>query len=545
MGLPRASTPQGLDVRTHARAIQIGAGLVTVLTAVWLLARLPAVAGGRRLALIAIYGAQIVIATGGLVLARRHMSLTGLRALAWLVGASVITSSVAISLWVDAGSAWETTLWIQVVLMGSAGLLPWSYRWQAVLSVLALAGCVSLIFNGTGHLALLPLADRLRLTGALAVTAGFSVLVAAMQDRYRRRLSATLDERSRSQALETLSAGIAHQFNNILGGILTNAQLLREDPDGGAADARLDQILDGVRRGRTLTKALQRFTPHATVTLKALDPATVVEDAATLIRASLPHTVSFEARALPGLPHIAGDADHLVHGCLELALNAFHACADRPGPRILLTATPSATGVRFAVEDNGCGMSNAARASALAPLSRSEPTWLQSGLGLASVRWVADVHRGTLTIDSTLGVGTTVAIELPALASQPAPVVPARRGRQVLVVDDDEMIRNPMRRVLERLDWTVREAADGPAAIAALRAAAGDVDLIILDIVLPGGGVGLLRSLLEIRPGARVLIASGFGPEGEAAKMLAAGAHGFIQKPFEIAELKAAIEQVV
>ncbi len=128
------------------------------------------------------------------------------------------------------------------------------------------------------------------------------------------------------------------------------------------------------------------------------------------------------------------------------------------------------------------------------------------------------------------------------------PSGPLRRppaARTVLVVDDEETVRVPLRRVLAKLGYQVLEAGDGPAALEIVRAGTAEIDLVILDIVLPGGGVMLLKQLLAGQPRLRVLLSSGYGPEGEAAAMLAEGAHGFLQKPYEIGELKAAIENVL
>jgi CheY-like chemotaxis protein len=115
----------------------------------------------------------------------------------------------------------------------------------------------------------------------------------------------------------------------------------------------------------------------------------------------------------------------------------------------------------------------------------------------------------------------------------------------VLIADDEETIREPLERILRQLGYQARAVADGPALLAALEAAERPVDLVLMDIVMPGGGTTLLRDVLRRWPAARVLVISGYGPEGEAARMLAAGAHAFLQKPFGIVESQAAIARAL
>ncbi|HWO89586.1 MAG TPA: response regulator [Gemmatimonadales bacterium] len=352
-------------------------------------------------------------------------------------------------------------------------------------------------------------------------------------------------EQDRLDALSRMSAGMAHQFNNLLSGILTNTSLLREQLAGDERATMLDEIAEAVRRGRTLTKALQRFTQHSALTLSDVEPASVVESAAALIRMSLPRHVAFEAVAEPGLPRIAADQDHMVQALFELAINALRAMENVPAPALSLTSKAIAAGrVRFTVRDNGIGMDEATRAKALEPFFSTRPMFESAGLGLASVYWVARAHGGSVEIESAPGAGTAVHLDIPV--SQLAATGPAASGREmvVLVVDDEESVRRSLHRVLLRLGYRVLEAADGPASLQLLDQHQGPVDLVILDIVLPGGGVGLLREIRRRRPDSRVLLSSGYGPEGEAAVMLAAGAHGFLQKPYDVNELREAVERV-
>ncbi len=149
--------------------------------------------------------------------------------------------------------------------------------------------------------------------------------VAQRRARERRRV-----QEQRLDSLARFAGGIAHKFNNLLGGILTHASVLRQDATPGAT-ADLDAITEAVRRGRSLTQELMRFTRQTPLTIRPTAPAAVVEGTAALARATLPDTVRVDVQVAPGLPALAGDADHLVPACLQVVLNARDAMQGHPG----------------------------------------------------------------------------------------------------------------------------------------------------------------------------------------------------------------------
>ncbi|MGH7700590.1 MAG: response regulator, partial [Gemmatimonadales bacterium] len=131
----------------------------------------------------------------------------------------------------------------------------------------------------------------------------------------------------------------------------------------------------------------------------------------------------------------------------------------------------------------------------------------------------------------------------PAPAARAAPAAAA--GGTILVVDDEEIVRSSLRRALTRFGYRVLEAGDGGTALAALQGADPPVDLVILDLVLPGGGAAIFELLKAVRPDLKVLVSSGYSPDEENARALAAKADGFLPKPYEIAELKRAVAQAL
>lgn len=382
-------------------------------------------------------------------------------------------------------------------------------------------------------------------------------------------------QQQRLGALANLAGGIAHQFNNLLGGILTHASVLRHDATQAKVQGELDEILAAVRRGRDLTKELLRFTHNEPVSLRPTATASVLAGVLELARLSLPSHIAIDVRAPAQLPDMAADPDHLVHACLELVLNARDAMRGQPAGRVTITAAHETVSegddrwpgaepgsyVRIAIRDTGTGMDAATRERLFEPFFTTKPMHQAVGLGLARVHRVLRDHRGSLRIESAPREGTTVELLVPVATAPAEAAEPTPAGSQlktaaapaaitltdpsapvtVLIVDDEQIVRNSLRRALTRFGHTVLEAFDGPTALAALQSADPPVSLVILDLVLPGGGAAIFELLKAVRPDLKVLVSSGYSPDEDQAKALAGRADGFLPKPYEMAELKAAV----
>ena len=372
-------------------------------------------------------------------------------------------------------------------------------------------------------------------------------------------------QEQRLDAMARLAGGLAHQFNNLLGGILTHASLLKEDATTAAVHKELDQILDAARRGGELTKELLRFGERDTITPQPTPAAQILESLAALARSTFPADVVIETKLPADLPAILGDADYLVQAGVQLLLNARQAMRGLPGDRLVLSAAAEVVEtadkpwvgarpgryVRISVTDTGQGMDPTTVERVFEPFFSTRPLHEASGLGLATVYRAVKAHGGAIGIESAPGRGTTVHLLIPAApppaAAAPAPkgVEAARIGGTVLIVDDEAIVRTALRRALTRFGYKVLEAMDGPTAMAAMQGANPSVDLVILDMVLPGGGAGVFELLKAVRPDVKVLVSSGYSPDAEAVQGLAARADGFLPKPYEIPELKAAVSKAL
>ncbi|HKV70910.1 MAG TPA: response regulator [Gemmatimonadales bacterium] len=403
---------------------------------------------------------------------------------------------------------------------------------------------------------------ELEVTLARVDTPGGPLVQVILHDRTERRaLERRQVQNERLDGLARFAGGIAHQFNNLLGGVMTHASLLRTESNEAGIQA-VDEILAAARRGRDLTKELLRFTKAGELLLRPIPTREILDRVTLLARAALPESVQITVEADPGLPPVQADPDQLAHAIYQLVLNARDAMRDQPSGRVAITAgretierdprwPEAAPGsyVRISVNDTGAGMDTATVERVLEPFFSTKPMHQAAGLGLAAVYGVLRDHRGSVRISSALGRGTTVDLLIPrSTAPEPEPVrptpaatLPPATGMVILVVDDEAIVRSSLKRALTRFGHQVLEAEDGPTALVALQGARPPVNLVILDLVLPGGGAGILELLKATQPGIKVLVSSGYSPDHEVVKGIENRADGFLQKPFEIGDLRKAI----
>ena len=572
----------------YARALRVIAGAIALIAiAKHFTTDFPSASIERTLLILR--GIAAAVAIGVALICSSHPSIAELRRLAFALGFAVVFVTVGVTIVLPA-DVWEQSVSLVAMMFMTAAFMPWSWRWQAAFVAMPLVA-TTIAFTLVIPRDALDGQTVGRVLLTLYILGSLTVVGANLADRVRRQLAAAEADRRaadlqraherRLDAVSRLSGAVAHQYNNILGGILTHAALLYDEVTSPDARAAADEVLKAARRGKELTQELLGLSQPETVTLRPSSALQLVESAAALARASVPAGVEVTTDVPPNLPPIAADVDQMVHACLELVFNARDAMRGRPKGRLTFTAAedtivtdagdarwhlaPPHGGryVRISVTDTGRGMEPATADRMFEPFFTTKPMHEAKGLGLAEVQRVVRDHRGGIRIESAVGRGTTVHLLLPvatdAVAAEappapaPAPLpptaatpaAPEAKGATVLIVDDEPIVRNSLKRALTRFGYRVLEAGDGGSALATMQAADPPVDLVILDLVLPGGGAGIFELLKAVRPDVRVLISSGYSPDADAARGLVDRVEGFLPKPYELGQLRTAVTQAL
>jgi PAS domain S-box-containing protein len=394
------------------------------------------------------------------------------------------------------------------------------------------------------------------------------ITAAKASEQERLRLERQLLEAQKLEALGVLAGGIAHDFNNLLTSVLGNASLTRQQLDPThPATPQLEQIELAARRAADLCSQMLAYAGKASFVTAPVNLGTLIHDTAALLRVSLHKGTRLELDLAPGLPAVLADATQLRQIVMNLVLNAADAIGPRPDGLITLTTAvtdlsadtlrrsvqpadlPPGRYVSLEVRDNGSGMPPETLARIFEPFFTTK--FSGRGLGLSAVLGIVQSHRGALFVESTPGAGTTFRLHFPALdtpapaSASPAPAADSATLRgTVLLVDDEPEVRLVAERVLRRRGLTVHAAASGEAALALCRDHGQTIDVILLDLTMPGlSGEETLRQLAPLGLRARVVIMSGYSESETMARCSALGAAGFLHKPFELDQLLDAVRR--
>ena len=395
------------------------------------------------------------------------------------------------------------------------------------------------------------------------------------EEAVRLKLEAQLRESQKMEAVGTLAGGIAHDFNNILGAVLGQLALLRDDVGSNPAALQgLARIDKSARRARRLVHQILAFSRRETHRLASSPLRPLLEETYTLLRSTLPAGVQLDAQLGDDATlHVLADSTQIQQVLMNLCTNAWHALQGCPG-RIELglcrahlaaddTERPAALAeggyAHVWVSDSGCGMDAATRARIFEPFFTTKAVGQGTGLGLSVVHGIVASHGGAIHVSSEPGRGSRFHVYLP-LAPPPdaeagsewgtlTPLTDphtAGRGHHVLLVDDDEVMTEVTGQLLQRMGYRVTRHADPLRAIAAVRAAPHDVDLVLSDFNMPGcSGLDVARAMARIRADLPLVISSGHLSEGQREALLAAGVRGVVQKENAIDELGPLLQRLL
>jgi PAS domain S-box-containing protein len=385
-------------------------------------------------------------------------------------------------------------------------------------------------------------------------------------ERQRLGLEERLRQSERLEGIGRLAGGIAHDFNNILAVVMNYSQFV-EDSLPADSDVRDDvvQIRLAAERGATFTRQLLTFAHRGAISPQETQLNTVVGELRTMLRRTIPESVTIDLRLSPDLWTVRIDVGQLEQLLLNLVVNAADAMPD--GGTVLLSTTnvefdpenAEAAGVtagpfvRLDVTDTGYGMSKDVIARAFEPFFTTKPKGKGTGLGLATAYGIVQQAFGAISIESVVGKGTTLRVLLPAqVGVQPeatrirvASTPDAEPSKAVvLVVEDEAAVRKAVIRILSDRGYGTLQAAGPTSAMEVARLWSGPVDLLVTDIVMPEmSGDELARELRKGRPHLRVMYMTGYSGELDNAALRIDGP--VVQKPFTRDALLAAVEETL
>jgi PAS domain S-box-containing protein len=361
------------------------------------------------------------------------------------------------------------------------------------------------------------------------------------------------------EAIGTLAGGIAHDFNNHLQGISGYIQLLMMRGDRDRTEQSwLMQVERSVQRAAALTKQLLIFSRREESRLQPLDLNEVVRQAQKTLARTIPESIAAELKLAGDLSLVDGDAVQLEHVLFNFGLNAKDAMPE--GGKIIIETRnvrldqafcrdhvgvkPGAY-VELSFTDTGHGMDRETIERIFEPFYTTKGVGSGIGLGLAIVYGIVQSHRGLILCESNRDAGTTFRVYLPALeGDRAAPLKEERRKgdyrgvETILIVDDEADILDIAENMREQFGYTVLTARNGEEAVETYSRQGKQIDLVILDLGMPGmGGEKCLRELLRINPSVTVLIASGYAATQTVHSILEAGATGFMAKPYRLEDM--------
>ncbi|MDY6856085.1 MAG: PAS domain S-box protein [Thermodesulfobacteriota bacterium] len=379
----------------------------------------------------------------------------------------------------------------------------------------------------------------------------------------RKSLEARLQEALRMEAIGTLAGGIAHDFNNLLMAIQGNASLMMIEKDSTHPDFESLKIIEQyVKNGAALTQQLLGFARGGKYDVKPTNINTVIKRTSEMFGRTKKE-IQIYKKYQRCIWIVEVDQNQIDQVLLNLYVNAWQAM---PGGGELFIETKnlildesytkllnveSGKYVKVSVTDTGVGMDEVTQKKIFEPFFTTKEIGRGTGMGLASVYGIIKNHGGFINAYSEKGVGTTFNFYLPALEKEETIEEKAEekailRGFEtVLIVDDEDMILDVSKKLLKKLGYCVLVSKSRKEAIEIYEEKKNDIDLIILDLIMPGMDVGeTYDRLRDINPDVKVLLSSGYSINEQAVKILNRGCSDFIQKPFNITELLRKIEDL-
>ena len=376
------------------------------------------------------------------------------------------------------------------------------------------------------------------------------------------------DQLLRSQKMEalgTLAGGIAHDFNNILTAVLGYAEIMKGQMDEDDPLYKCVDIIEkSAQRGALLAEKMVSVTRKEKLKLQVVDINAIIRETFEILNRSIPKEVSIELDLAEGLPRMKADPAQIQQVIMNLAINAKDAMPDGGVMRIETRMAGGEAGisegisfegdfVKLSVSDTGRGIEKELQDRVFDPFFTTKETGKGTGLGLYIVHSIVTNHGGYISLYSEPGRGTVFNIYLPVFGGEAEEDTAIRDedlsgSGTVLVIDDEEVIRELSRDILEPLGYRVVTAENGSEGVEVFTRMRREISVVLLDMVMPRmNGAETFRRLKGIEPDVRVVLCSGYTHEGLASikGLLDSGARGFVQKPFSKLALARALKRAL
>ncbi len=378
-----------------------------------------------------------------------------------------------------------------------------------------------------------------------------------------KRLEKVLHQAQKMEAIGTLAGGIAHDFNNILMGVLGRISLMRVATGRASSESEhLQAMEEYIQSAVGLTRQLLGFARGGKYEPKPVEIGELIADSAQMFgRTRKELTLHVDTVAGPLVCEV--DSRQIEQVLLNMYVNAWQAM-EGGGELHLRTSAETLEGAicrlhqvepgryaKISITDSGCGMDETTLQRIFDPFFTTKEKSRGTGLGLASAYGIIRNHKGFITVYSEPGHGATFTIYLPLSESQPlseavVEEVVFRGEGHILLVDDEQMITEVGRSMLNQLGYSVSTAGSGREALALLEAQGERIDMVLLDLIMPGmDGGAVFDAIRRLHPAMPVILSSGYSLNGYATEIMARGCSGFIQKPFNLAELSRKLHEVI
>lgn len=385
-----------------------------------------------------------------------------------------------------------------------------------------------------------------------------------LQDTQRQLLQA-----QKMESMGILAGGVAHDFNNILSGILGYASLIMQQiSEESPLYNYMGVIEQSAIRATRLTRQLLIFSRQGSLQRKPVKINKVVRDTLLIVKHTIDKGIEIKTSLAPDLPYASADESQIEQVLLNLCINA----ADAMEGRGLLTITtelvdchPECKGrgdrdgsrryVRISVSDTGCGMAPEIHHKVFDPFFTTKPKDRGTGLGLSTVYGIVTDHGGCVDFETEVGKGTTFHVYLPASTDMPAPdperpaaaQVTGSQTGTILLAEDEAMIRELVKTVLTEHGYEVFIAKDGLEAVEIHKLRHKEIDLVMLDLAMPRmGGVEAFEAIKAVDPSVKVIICSGYNPDMSLFRSLERlNVEAFLNKPYTVQDLLASVKKVL